>query len=321
MATSKIAKVIEIDKRLATLLSRKTMEGKVGTVHSIFSKVINFMSEDNKTIFSLALDDVIQSPMMMKINDNCIFSEMKATLKPSDQIYLVDYKTVKIAGFLCEFSQANEWERDIKSLSHLHNLSNEYVLEDLNQLTLTLGKDSGLLTAYKKINATGFIGGCKDKSIYVEPFLKNLIDLERATRERNLNRIYETSLRFVGLGVGLTPSGDDFLLGCLAAWQYLQSPIYSVFEKRKEDWLAKAKIGTTALSYFMLESGMKGSINNALYALIEAISKKQPLFRSFKNMLSIGSTSGTDMLIGVCFALRQSIKNRGGLSNVIKSIS
>lgn len=307
-----IIELIEIDRRLYDYLNRKPIGSQVGVVHSVFDKVINIFSEDEEILYSLAIDAVIQSPMMMRTKDNNMFLKIKSKVKQSKEIFLVDYGIVKIGNTFCDFSNAMKWERDIHSLSHNHYNTYKDDFEKLNSHLKLEGVDSGLLSAWARLIDGALLNEAKDKTIYIEPFYKNLVVLEKITKQKNHLELFSTSLNLVGLGVGLTPSGDDFLLGYLATLQYLRSPMFKIFQEKKDEWLSYVKKQTTAISYFMLENGMNGSINNALFALMADISLHQPVVHSFKNILSIGSTSGTDMAIGVSFAFRQYQNNRGG---------
>ena len=100
----------------------------------------------------------------------------------------------------------------------------------------------------------------------------------------------------------MTPSGDDFLLGCLAVWHSFESPLIREF--KESDWIENVKKRSTVISAFMLENGVSRYVNQALFDLLEHHQEKD-LSAYLSPFLKIGATSGTDMLIGVIFAYKQ----------------
>jgi hypothetical protein len=112
------------------------------------------------------------------------------------------------------------------------------------------------------------------------------------------------SRSLVGLGPGLTPSGDDFLVGVFAALHVRQSP---------GEWLsaicaevmAGARERTNVISIAALEEAARGRVRESLQALVEAllIGNEASVHTGLARVLAIGSTSGRDMIAGVLCGL------------------
>ena len=73
-----------IEQQLAKWLETIEADSLVGTVHSIFNSVVNILSVDQNSLLTIALDDVVSSPWMMKTTDNYLFNKMKNQIVPGD---------------------------------------------------------------------------------------------------------------------------------------------------------------------------------------------------------------------------------------------
>jgi hypothetical protein len=104
--------------------------------------------------------------------------------------------------------------------------------------------------------------------------------------------------RLAGLGGGLTPAGDDFVLGVLlAAWAGL-------YGNGAENWgmsIAEATASrTTTLSAAYLRAAARGECSAYWHGLFEALSRPEAggLRAALAALLSVGHTSGADALAG-----------------------
>jgi len=101
-----------------------------------------------------------------------------------------------------------------------------------------------------------------------------------------------------GLGGGLTPAGDDFIVGVLlAAWAGLYG------EGQEQSGTAIAETGaplTTTLSAAYLRAAAKGECMAHWHALFEALGREEAeaTREAIRALLSIGHTSGADALAG-----------------------
>ncbi|KWR66943.1 DUF2877 domain-containing protein [Aeromonas hydrophila] len=101
----------------------------------------------------------------------------------------------------------------------------------------------------------------------------------------------------LGYGHGLTPSGDDFLLGILFALEW------TAFQGRDELIAALLPLltRTTEISSVMLKMGTAGHYGERLLQLVTA--RKEDVMCAIKNIADYGHSSGHDMLCGIRFAL------------------
>lgn len=106
----------------------------------------------------------------------------------------------------------------------------------------------------------------------------------------------------IGLGIGLTPSGDDLIVGVLAGLRAMDHPAGPALAAE----IAAATPGRTGpVSEVVLRQATRGAFAEPLHDLLVAIAGQRPasLVRAMARVLSCGSTSGADTLVGLLMAL------------------
>ncbi len=132
-------------------------------------------------------------------------------------------------------------------------------------------------------------------------------DAIRSALETNQLRDFETAaLRVIGLGEGLTPSGDDFLGGICFALNHAQrrawrAELPSVLAGIR----AAATTSTNVISAALLSDLIEGSSYRAAHELVAALQAGAPheIERAARSLLGVGASSGADILAGVLVAL------------------
>lgn len=109
---------------------------------------------------------------------------------------------------------------------------------------------------------------------------------------------------FLGLGPGLTPSGDDFLVGFLCGITFLPNERCRAASAKLAQCLAQdAPLLTTALSAEYIRYAANGSYHAYLLKLLYALAHGgvQQTLEAGKSILSLGHYSGTDLLLGFVY--------------------
>lgn len=125
----------------------------------------------------------------------------------------------------------------------------------------------------------------------------------------------DAACRLIGFGEGLTPAGDDCVLGTLAAVHRL-APAWLTSHTDQCDRLAEAaRTGTTDLSREFLFEALDGRFAEPVLALLAAPSGD--LARDAgRRLLAMGATSGADTLGGIrlgCDALDGGVMTRSSV--------
>jgi hypothetical protein len=113
--------------------------------------------------------------------------------------------------------------------------------------------------------------------------------------------------RLVGLGGGLTPAGDDFLMGAMVALRVTQ-PGESA--ERLSESIYQASIGrTTLLSQAWLEAARSGEAGEKWHALVDAAAAQEEIkvTAAVTQILNTGETSGADALTGFVQVLKMEL--------------
>ncbi len=142
------------------------------------------------------------------------------------------------------------------------------------------------------------------QDLFVARALRPITRVARACLGRDMRRIAEESEQLVGLGPGLTPSGDDYLGGLLFAAHHLKAAYPTEFSWGVGpvlDFLHQARPLTNRISHTILSDCAQGHGSEPLHDLLNSLLQAEPvecLLRSVDRLTGIGHTSGWDMLAG-----------------------
>jgi hypothetical protein len=227
-------------------------------VHSIYNNAINLMGKDNHnyTILSSKTGSVLTLSLLesdfkllnLNILQNGNLSEGVLRI----DCYEFFLKDAKIAVL-----QNNKNDFDIKS----------FYCELKNYLKISNNNNS-LLGYFNKNTSPNML---IDKAI-------NILHTVNCIEE-----LYP----YIGLGIGLTPSIDDCLVGMMC--------IYNKLDMKFKPFIDAP---TTTVSKEMLCQAKIGYFNEYLVNLINS-----PTYENFEKVSSIGSSSGLDTLIGMLKAI------------------
>jgi hypothetical protein len=126
--------------------------------------------------------------------------------------------------------------------------------------------------------------------------------LTHATTERDFTGVIAAARELVGLGPGLTPSGDDFLTGYLAAlWSCRREEGMEALLEALPARLASLLPSTNALSRQMLGDASLGRFSEALVDVVQSLEGAGDVVACALRALAIGDCSGADLLCGLLF--------------------
>ncbi|AOV97690.1 cytoplasmic protein [Edwardsiella hoshinae] len=101
----------------------------------------------------------------------------------------------------------------------------------------------------------------------------------------------------IGLGPGLTPSGDDMLTGMLAVFVATGMPVHLFLPPA--DQLA---LLTTSVSCSYLNSARLGEFSTPVLRVMRDLQTGQDADRALRRLLAVGHTSGADIVSGIALA-------------------
>ncbi|WP_333651729.1 DUF2877 domain-containing protein [Lacrimispora sp.] len=132
---------------------------------------------------------------------------------------------------------------------------------------------------------------------------------EKAVRSKNVQAFLEAAEALLGLGYGLTPSGDDYLSGLLLTLHIPGGPL--------EDW---AKIGrtvadvaavsTTDIGAWELNHAARGMPRQDMVDFLESLFAGDGAYVPYLDkIISVGSLSGTDIATGLLAGLMLALES------------
>jgi hypothetical protein len=129
--------------------------------------------------------------------------------------------------------------------------------------------------------------------------------LYRATRTLRPQDTAEPVSSLVGLGDGLTPAGDDFLVGFLAGlWSLPPSGARRALRDAVAGAVADNAIRTGAISRLYLEAAIEGEVSEPLARLAAAIGRADEgaVANAAAAVLAVGASSGAAASYGLLLA-------------------
>lgn len=191
---------------------------------------------------------------------------------------------------IVELRKANYFSSFIKQQTH--RLSRGYLNLLMDNIDLSLKTGFGISLSQLM----------KEESVRRE-------SLYSSFESREKDCIRSALLKWIGYGIGLTPSGDDFLVGILFSNTICPILNQEFFEQLKE--LVKEEKYTTDISTHYYLSAFENCYNDALIEMYDALlTFNRTLVRiSIDKILQFGHTSGCDMIAGILMGLIYGVEN------------
>jgi len=273
-----------------------------GIVHSVFNRTFNILNEESDELFTIASRGMDNGPNTLRID---VESFQHINLQVDEPVFVKNMHLHIGNKFLISIENCEMWEC----------VYPEYPKDE--QVLI-----SNLCRVKEYINTHGKDGGVKGDQASDSLFARevsrvlnkqSLLLLQELSSERIENALQHATA-IIGLGPGLTPSGDDFLVGLFTALHLKGSPSYS-YQSFLNEVVKKAKTLTNAISYMALKKASIGKVRESIILLVHSIinGNEEELILSLNNVLNIGSTSGTDIALGLVAGMEVNIKAGGKL--------
>lgn len=245
-----------------------------GTIHSIFHKALNLKLEEGDML-SLLVSRIDKSPTSIILNLDS-FTPFNA--KVGDEFYIEDKKL--IVG--------------LEEISLDHAFKYELKLPNIDKKSRFL--EDNLSIAHE----------------YMDSLIKNvnnpmelLIFKKLKESANNLKLGLEISSIFkslIGMGIGLTPSGDDFLVGFMSV-AFLEVSGMENFKAAFESLIFEARSLTNEISYSVLKNASRGYFKQIYSDFIDSFFTSTIRDEDFEAILKMGYSSGRDTLLGIITGL------------------
>ena len=201
------------------------------------------------------------------------------------------------------------WTGETAHSDHPRNLANPWQARPCRYPSATLRKGAALawhaLQVQTHAGLLAWLGG-EALPFPLSLAQQRLHDLAQALHSQDLAGFEAACLRLLGLGVGLTPSGDDLVGAVFFTLRY--APIahwQPAMPALRERISRAAQSASNPISAALLDDLLQGSSYRALHELFDAMHLQQmpAINEAVRGLLRIGASSGGDMLAGVLLTL------------------
>lgn len=136
----------------------------------------------------------------------------------------------------------------------------------------------------------------------------SIYEIAKACLLRDIPHLLQEATALIGLGEGLTPSGDDFLGGllfCLNTIQRLYPAFINLNSSEQALFIESAKQRTHLISFTLLKDSANGQAVESLHELIRSVFSEKPpeSSRHASCLTQIGHSTGWDLLTGALTGL------------------
>lgn len=260
-------------------------------VHSVFDTAINLVSGSE---FLTIL------PLGRRCGKNCAtvavsegFSFFALDISPGDKVCMSHPFRLRLGEkTIAHFSCSSEWRSPLETIDCLPSVRNENMAVLESALALRC-RDSvfGEATNLSLYGAGLRHGGTLDD------IRRTLLDNDREGLEQALAKV-------IGLGPGLTPSGDDLVLGISltrAVWGRPRERTSDIWESGVRKNLDR----TCDLSAFFIREALEGSAHEVVESALACLLTSEPCetVDAVNSLMSVGASSGCDIGLGMYLAL------------------
>lgn len=247
-----------------------------GEVHSVFKSVINIIDDDGE-IYSLLGSSMDMGPesIILDIEDLSILKVV-----PCDMVYITKEE-------IC-IQKTKISMKDLKAYS----LKLPYYKSDLNSLKKNICYVWSRVNDVKDSYQTSII------SMMEKMLNERRLILKNKLRSNDLVGSIQSSIELLGLGQGLTPSGDDILLGLFSVILMNNSPLNEL-DGIPELITLRGEGLTNELSLSGLKRASNGMVRQRISDFVRDFAHGSEIKNSLEAVLEIGHTSGRDITLGI----------------------
>ena len=301
---------VSISSALVKVLSGKNYRG---TVAGVYTRSGNFSFGD----FLVTVSDVSQKNLPYGILCDLSEIDLQGILRSDDAAEIDSERlVVRERDFEISLRSASIWDPGFYLPIKASDVP--IIQQNIHQLIqhiVHLNNPDGLVPLFRFIpnlmKPEAYPGDSPSQlSLTAYGALRSIITAIRNTNERSLN---EGCMQLVGLGIGLTPSGDDILAGLFATLIITSKVEYrNWLMEILEKLLPRIEGLTNEISINYLKAISQGYFPERVSSLISAMitaksfADVQP---ALQEMLEWGHTSGYEITLGMVIGLLLSVEN------------
>ncbi len=260
--------------------------------HSSFERVVNFYPESEKIgLLAVAKNSVGPGPKTICADDQLVklAANVKEIVVYDDRIDFISKSQIHTYPYLSNSYQSSLSENELEQ-------SSSYELELCTKVAMDEAPEHSfvfLLNSEREKNFTG-------------AFDKALIERVKAGVDQLFDQgnLVEGIKLLKGVGNGLTPSGDDFITGLLAAISLIECKEQYKFHNIKQV-IREHAIGGNPFSNTYIDLAARGFFTAPVKNLLLAIGNANDVEQRTKELINFGHSSGADLIAGILLGLKR----------------
>ncbi len=270
-------------------------DGIIGHIHSCYARVVNVRTPTGR-LLTLQGKGPLQSPLALAIAGG--IAALVPSLRVGALVVCEGAEQHHATLQLCE-DGAEVWESKLAPLPGITVSGLYRAAAGLHGWLITYAPERGLVPVLQALEGSSGALDPARRRVY-ETCTTLLTGTGFAP-----THCYAILRRFIGLGEGLTPSGDDLLVGLLAMWQAAgevgpwDSPV------ARQQLLEYMQTHTTILSAEFLRCALEGHFAEPLLRLVRSLLVGSPAWQAHAAALAaVGHSSGVDTMVGMVLGSR-----------------
>ena len=260
-----------------------------GQVHSVYRKTINILTDQGLLALQSAGSPLSPISLITKLSGD----EMELLpISKGDTVYFHENR-LETDGSQdrCRFSYEKAGVCNLEVSSSLCHAESEKLVRNL-EAVINQNHSSGFDMIFSQDPES-------ELPLMFAAARNRIATASRLYTEGNHADSARELVRLLGLGIGLTPSGDDFLCGILAG-MILSGQENTLFSRTLKKEISLHLTDTIDISAAFLACALEGQFSLAVNSL-RNIPSPDELLAAFS---AIGHSSGMDTLCGVYFSLK-----------------
>ena len=267
-------------------------KGKIWKVHSVYRRTVNIRVENR--ILAFHPETIGLTPLSLQIPlSEAAFEEFSQRAEKTGYVFWKE-GCVSVGTRTWDTGELDTWNAKIPI--QLKRKETGLLQEEIEQFLSFYGKQYG-----------GMADSAVNTTFQPEDDLitRTLRELTKRILDHGLNdveKMTEAAAEMIGLGVGLTPSGDDFLTGMMLAFHLISDGDLigrSCFFQKIQPYFEK----TNEISRQYLECAHMGEGSAVWQELFQSVNDRKKIKENLKCVQQIGHSSGMDTLNGVAVGL------------------
>lgn len=274
-------------------------ENQIGSIHSVFNNGLNI--KFGKRLLFIGTTKNGQLPFGAHLSKN-VYEHL---LKEIDQQYTIHWHhqekifTFNHGNIILSLEKAHVFENRIRVSSDIDAMYRniETILVSLLNFDTTTGLDVSI-----EQFVIDYLQGKATNVTVVENIFLQLSKLTNALFTDDKEACI-TALRYVlGRGRGLTPSGDDHVVGMLAV-QAACRPFHTTFNEAVLTLVENESITTDVAKEYLYYAAHGQFSSTVLSVVHHLIKNTEALPSKLEDLLAVGHSSGVDTIFGILLGL------------------